>query len=150
MRRLLMVLLMMSTLLSACASYPDLRGQRLESLPQHYKQFDLVMGWEVKPTDRGAVVQGVVKNLRYFVMRGLEIWVVRLDHNGKELSRSVTFIIPNDLGLDESADFTVKLPAPVTAGDRLRFTYNYFGIEGGGDEAGQGIKWMQSFETVVP
>lgn len=150
MRRPTIILLLAAALLSACATYPDPQQQRLQSMPQRYSQFDLVMGWEVKPSDGGTVVQGMVKNVRYYMMRGLEIWVAPLDSAGKEITRSVTYIIPNDLLLDQSADFTVKLPVHVTAGERLRFTYKYFGSDGGDGARGGGMDWMQSFVTVVP
>lgn len=151
MRRVATIFLMLSALLSACASYPDYRQQRLESLPQHYKQFDLLMGWEVGAADGTTVVQGVVKNVRYFMMRDLEIWVAQLDSKGKVAARGMTFIIPTDLRLDQSADFAIKIPAAVAAGDRLRFTYKYWGSDGGSGVRGDGgTNWMQSFETVVP
>lgn len=144
-------LLLALALLCSCATYPDPRRERLDAMPQHYRQFDVVMGWEVNPSDRGSVVQGVVKNVRYYMMRGVEIWVAPLDATGKEITRSVTYIIPSDLPLDQSADFTVKLPVPVKAGERLRFTYKYWGSDGGGDGGrGDGVNWMQSFTTVVP
>lgn len=151
MRRLISLLLLSGSLLGACASYPDYRAQRLEALPQHYKQFDARLGWEVLPADGGTVVRGVVKNVRYFQMRNLEIWVAKLDAKGKVAARGMTFILPTDLRLDESADFTVEIPAAVAAGDRLRFTYKYYGSDGGNGVFGDGgTNWMQSFETVVP
>ncbi|TGU70238.1 hypothetical protein E4633_18740 [Geomonas terrae] len=152
MRRPAIILSLAAALLSACATYPtpNPQQQRLQSMPQRYNQFDVVMGWEVKPSDGGTVVQGIVKNVRYYMMRGLEIWVVPLDSAGKEITRGVTYIIPSDLPLDHSADFTVKLPVTVTAGERLRFTYKYSGNDGGDADKGGGIDWMQSFVTVVP
>jgi hypothetical protein len=151
MKRLAITMLLLSALFGACASYPDYRQQRLESLPQHYKQFDVVMGWEVTAADGATVVQGVVRNVRYFMMRDLEIWVAQLDSKGKVAARGMTFIMPSDLRLDQSADFTIKIPKTVAAGDRLRFTYKYRGSDGGNGVFGDGgTNWMQSFQTVVP
>lgn len=150
MRRLTAVLLLAGALLSGCTTYPDLRQERMQAMPQHYRQFDVIMGWEVKPSNDGSVVQGMVKNVRYYRMRGLEIWVAPLDPAGKEITRSVTYIIPSDLPIDESADFTVKLPVSVPPGERLRFTYKYWGSDGGDGTRGDGVNWMQSFITVVP
>ncbi|QWV92442.1 hypothetical protein KP004_14680 [Geomonas oryzisoli] len=150
MRRLRPIFLMLFVLLGACATYPDLQQQRMAALPQHYKQFDVLMGWEVKPADGSTIVQGVVKNVRYFRMRNLEIWASQLDSRGKVMVQGMTFIVPSELGLDESADFTIKIPAALAAGDRLRITYKYFGNDGGTHGMGDGTNWMQSFETVVP
>lgn len=141
--------IMISALVAACASYPDLDRARLETPPQRYAQFDLVMGWEIGVDNAHTTVEGVVRNVRYYMMRDLEIWVSLLDREGKVAARAMTFIIPSDLGMDQSAPFTVKLPAAVSPGDRLRFTYKYRGSDGG-DGMERGIDWMQSFEAVAP
>jgi hypothetical protein len=140
-------------LTAGCATYHDTSRERLQALPQHYSQFDLVMGWETKLVNGKTVVDGVVKNVRYAAMYDLEIWVAVLDPRGKEKSRSVSYLIPRQLNLDESADFSVKLPVAVAPGTRLRFTYRYRGSEGGegiGSGLERGTNWMQSFEAVVP
>jgi len=149
MRRPISALLLMISLLAGCAAYPDTERMRLETLPQHYSQFDLVMGWDIRVQDGQTVLDGVVRNVRYYMMRDLEIWVALLDDRRKVAARGMTFIIPSDLGMDQSAPFTVKLPVAVNPGDRLRFTYKYRGSDGG-DGMERGLDWMQSFETVVP
>lgn len=149
MKRTLSILAVMTSLLAACASSPDLHRMRLETLPQRYSQFDLVMAWETRNEGDRTVIEGVARNVRYYMMRDLEIWVRLLDREGKVAARAMTFIIPSDLGLDQSAPFAVTLPVAVTPGDRLRFTYRYRGSDGG-DGLERGIDWMQSFESVVP
>lgn len=144
-------LVLLTVLVGACAAYPSRARQRLETLPQRYSQFDMVMAWETKNEGAHTVVDGVVKNVRYFVMNGVEVWVAVLDDSGKVASRSVSFIIPTQLYQDQSAEFSVKLPVRVEPGTRLRFTYKYKADEGGDNGRGPGITdWMQSFETVVP
>lgn len=141
--------LLLLALVTGCATYPDPNRQRLLSLPQHYAQFDLVMGWETRRENTGTIVEGVVKNVRYYMMRDLEIWVSLLDDRGKVAARGMTFILPSDLELDRYAPFTVRVPAAADPGDRLRFTYKYRGSDGG-DGLERGLDWMQSFEAVVP
>ncbi|MBU5614563.1 FxLYD domain-containing protein [Geomonas azotofigens] len=150
MRRVGPILLILFLCLGACASFPDPQQQRLAALPQHYKQFDVLMGYEVRPADGSTVVQGIVKNVRYFRMRDLEIWAAHLDARGKVLAQGMTFIMPSELGLDQSADFTIKIPEAVPPGDRIRITYKYFGSDGGTHGLGDGTNWMQSFETAAP
>ncbi|MBU5637943.1 hypothetical protein KOM00_14530 [Geomonas sp. Red69] len=150
MRRPRPIFLILLLLLGACATYPDLQQQRLAALPHQYKQFDVLMGWEVRPAGGSTVVQGVVKNVRYFRMRNLEIWASQLDGRGKVLVQGMTFVVPSELGLDESADFTIRIPAALAAGDRLRITYKYLGSDGGSHGLGDGTNWMQSFESVIP
>ena len=149
MRRTICMVILMISILAGCATYPDTDRVRLESLPQRYSQFDLVMGWETRVQSGETVLDGVVRNVRYYMMSDLEIWVALLDERGKVVARGMTFIIPSDLGMDKSAPFTVKLPVAVDPGDRLRFTYKYRGSDGG-DGMERGLDWMQSFESVVP
>ena len=149
MRRTICMVILTISLLAGCATYPDTDRVRLETLPQRYSQFDLVMGWETRVQSGETVLDGVVRNVRYYMMRDLEIWVALLDERGKVVARGMTFIIPSDLGMDKSAPFTVKLKVAVNPGDRLRFTYKYRGSDGG-DGMEQGPDWMQSFESVVP
>ena len=149
MRRTMSLFILTISLLAGCATYPDTDRVRLESLPQRYSQFDLVMGWETRVQSGETVLDGVVRNVRYYMMRDLEIWVALLDERGKVVARGMTFIIPSDLGMDKSAPFTVILKVAVDPGDRLRFTYKYRGSDGG-DGMERGLDWMQSFESVVP
>ena len=149
MRRTMSLFILTISLLAGCATYPDTDRVRLENLPQRYSQFDLVMGWETRVQSGETVLDGVVRNVRYYMMRDLEIWVALLDERGKVVARGMTFIIPSDLGMDKSAPFTVKLKVAVNPGDRLRFTYKYRGSDGGNGRE-RGVEWMQSFESVVP
>ncbi|HBA89315.1 MAG TPA: hypothetical protein DCZ75_15410 [Geobacter sp.] len=152
--RRMSMLLLITALLGACATYPDRTLQRLETLPQRYSQFDAVMAWETKTVGGNTVVDGVIRNIRYHVMYDVEIWVSVLDAAGKVRSRSVGYIVPSQLNLDQSTGFTVKLPMVAEPGTRLRFTYKYRASEGGDDRFGSGLgrptDWMQSFETAVP
>lgn len=147
-------ILAITLLLSAgCATYHDTGRQKLQALPQHYSQFDLVMGWETRVAGGKTVVDGVVKNVRYAEMYDLEIWVAVLDQAGKVKARSVSYVIPRKLDLDQTAEFSLKLPVAAAPGTRLRFTYRYRGSEGGEGLGGgleRGTNWMQSFEAVVP
>lgn len=151
MRRMLLAMAL-ATLFSACAPYHDTMRERFEMLPQHYSQFDLKLAWQVKQVSGKTVVDGVARNVRWTYMYDLEIWVTALDKNGKTLARSVSYIIPRRLDMDDSAPFTVKIPEQAP-GTTLRITYRYRGSDGGDDERrfGEvGIPWNQSFETEVP
>jgi hypothetical protein len=153
MLRRALILAVTALLLAGCASYPDTTKQRMESLPQHYSQFDLVIGWETKVQGGKTLIDGIVKNVRYAYMYDLEIWVGVLDPSGKVHSRAVGFVIPRQLNYDQLANFSVELPVAVEPGSRLRFTYQYRGSEGGDDGNGgmeRGPNWLQSFDAVVP
>lgn len=135
-------------LLGGFTSLSDQLKERLQTSPQHYSQFDVNMGWDVKSGEDGTVISGVIQNTRYATMEDIEIWVSSFDANGKTVSRSVGYVIPRVLERDNLAPFCVKLPVTVTPGTKLLFTYKYNGYDGGGADDG-GVSWMQSFESAV-
>jgi hypothetical protein len=137
--------------LAGCASFPDVNRERLESLPQHYAQFDAVLAWEVRGVGAETVIDGEFKNIRYSAMDNVEVWVEVLDPAGKTVARSVGFVVPHLLRLDDIAPFTMKLPVSAVPGTNLRFTYRYRGLDGGGPDGGGDVEnWMQSFDAVIP
>ena len=147
MRRNSMLIATILLLMGGCATYRnDNLDRMMQTFPQHYAQFDLKLAWEVKPVDGSTVVDGVMKNIRYYEMDELEIWVMSLDAKGKEMHRAVDFVYR--LKENEVAPFTLKIPR-VASGDKLRFIYRYIGLDGGGD-SGDAVPWMQSFESEVP
>lgn len=146
MLRILLMCAAMLLLLNGCATYRNGNLARMQSLPQHYSQFDAKLAWEVKTDGNSTIIDGVVKNIRYYEMDGLEIWVSSLDAKGKEMNRAADFVY--NLKENETAQFTVKLPK-LASGSKLRFFYSYYGFEGGGD-SGDDARWSQTFETAVP
>jgi hypothetical protein len=146
MRKYSIVLTMILLLAGGCAAYRNDNLSRMLTLPQHYAQFDIKLAWEVKAVEGSTVIDGAVKNIRYYEMDELEIWVSSLDAEGKEVHRAADFVY--SLKENEVAQFTLKIP-PVAPGSRLRFMYRYIGHEGGGDSGGA-QSWRQSFESEVP
>ena len=136
MLRYLCILISFLIFLGGCAAYPDVNRDRLESLPQHYVQFDVDLAWQVKSVGSQTLVTGELKNLRFQFMDDIEVWVAALDAAGKQRARSVSFIAPHELRKGEIAPFSLTLPVAVAQGSTLRFTYNYTGSDGGDDKGG--------------
>lgn len=142
-------------LLAGYSSLSDQLKEQLKSLPHHYSQFDVKMAWDILRMGEHSVIDGVIQNVRYSSMEGLEVWVMAMDDKGKETSRSVGFVIPHSLKLDEITTFSVKLPVVAAPGTKLVIMYKYNGFDGGGGIHGMGsgagaTDWMQSFDFVVP
>jgi hypothetical protein len=146
MKRFLFPVVLVLAVTAGCASYRDVYGEQLDSLPFHYSQFDLRMAWNIKVAGPETLIEGVVKNVRYAEMDGVEIWVSALDAKGDTLARSVSFIIPRQLKEDDVVPFSVKLPLAAEPGTELLFTYRYNAHE----DVEDGVGWMQSFRSEVP
>jgi hypothetical protein len=135
-------------LLGGFTSLSDQLKEQLKTLPQHYSQFDVKMGWDVKTDNDSTTISGVIQNIRYATMEDIVIWVSALDAEGRVVSRSASYVIPRTLDMGDLTSFSVRLPTRAVPGTKLVFTYKYNGFDGGGPDGG-GINWMQSFESVV-
>lgn len=137
-------------------SQSDQLREQLKSLPHHYTQFDVKMAWDIMRVGDHSVIDGVIQNVRYSSMEGLEVWVMTMDSKGKETSRAVGFVLPHDLKLDDLTTFSVKLPMVAASGTKMVIMYKYEGSDGGGGGHGMGsggaggTNWMQSFDFIVP
>jgi len=133
--------------LAGCASYPNLDRQRLESLPNHYVQFDAVLAWQISSAGGRILIDGEFQNVRYDYMEEVEIWVAALDPAGRTLARTADFPLGMPLKRDHILPFSVSLPSSAAQASKLRFTYKYR-LRGGNDLAGAGnMPWRQSFEV---
>jgi len=132
-------------LLNGCATYPNVNQERMQTLPQQFSEFDAKLAWQVKSLGDSTVIDGVIKNIRYYEMDDVEIWVTSLDADGKDVQRAVDFIYL--LKENESAAFTLKVPK-VASGTKLHFMYKYIAQEGG--DSGDSLSWRQTFDSVVP
>ena len=125
------------------AAKRDANVERLKHLPQRYSQYDIVMAWEIRASGPETIISGVIKNVRFAYLDGLEVWVAALDDSGKTGASSACFIIPSQLKQDQIATFDIKLPVPAQPGSQLRFSYKYQNSEDGGGN-------RQSFDVEVP
>ena len=149
MKQLYLISIVAIFVLSGFTSISEQMKNQLETLPQHYSQFDVKMAWAVKALNGKTAIDGVIQNIRYATMEDLEISVSTLDSAGKATGHSTSFVIPIKLNKDDLAPFAVVLPVAYSAGTKLMFTYKYLGNDGDGDGGGVG-RWMQSFESIVP
>jgi hypothetical protein len=140
-----MLIIMIMLMAGGCATYRNDSLEKMKTLPQHYEQFDVKMAWKVTSSQGSTVIDGVVKNIRYFEMSQLEVRVLSLDNKGNEVHRAVDFV--NTLRENEAGAFSIKFPL-LASGSRLRFLYSYIGSDGGGEFSA--VAWMQSFEAKVP
>jgi hypothetical protein len=125
-------------------SVTDQLKVQMDQMSQHYSKFDVKIGWTVTTGNNETTINGIIQNIRYNTMEGIEVWVSVLDTNGKVSVRSADYVIPNRLVKDDVAPFTIKLPIVATTNTKLLFTYKYIGSDGGTDGS---VNWMQSFES---
>lgn len=140
------VMAMFVLFINGCSAYRNDSLERMKAFPEHYAQFDAQVAWGVKSDDSSTVIEGAVKNIRYYEMTGLEVWVYTVDATGKEVHRGVDFI--HRLGENEVGSFAIKIPR-TASGTRLQFLYSYLGFNADSESA-DGLSWFQAFEGKVP
>lgn len=141
------VLVLLIALLAGCAGTGQLNRTQIESLPYHYRQFDVDLGYQISSLGSQTLVDGALKSLRYQYMDDIEVWVAALDQTGRPVAKGVSYLVPHELRIGEVAAFSVKLPVVVLPGSKLRFTYRYSASDGGD---AKGEERLQSFDAVVP
>jgi hypothetical protein len=142
----LLILAVGLALLGGCGPYRDVLREQFDTLPQHYSHFDARLAWETQVVGPEIRIEGVVENTRYYEMDGLEIWVSLRDAKGDTVTRSASFVIPDQFRQYEIAHFGLVLPAQPFPGAKLLFTYRYTAHDGKKERT----NWMQSFEAELP
>jgi hypothetical protein len=130
-------------LLGGCAARHDMTSHRPAVLKQSHAQFDLHILWDVTTSSTEMRIDGLIRNVWSAQIEELELRVDVLDPSGKTVARSTGYV-SRTLGVNETAPFSLIVPAPIGSGSKLLFTYRY--IPGGGDTD----LWMQSFESSIP
>ncbi|GFO57633.1 hypothetical protein GMSM_46400 [Geomonas sp. Red276] len=85
----------------------EVSRERFNALPYRYQQFDMALAWEIRRSEKETVVDGILKNLRYAFMEGIELWVAATGPGGSVRARAACYITPHELRQDELAPFTV-------------------------------------------
>ena len=109
------------------------------------QMFDLTFGWNQSISGNKFVIDGYVRNNRYYIVNNLELQVSLVDKDGRQKTRETFFFIPADLRLDDSTRFNVSLNAHPQSGDLLNFYYRYNAYEGDAEA----FTWVNNFKVNV-
>ena len=100
-------------------------------LPFRYAEYDFKLAWKIVPSGQGIALDGLIKNVLYPNVDGLEVTVSLLAPDGRVLARGTDYPIPPQIGYDETRQFFVKLvQGKVVPGERLQFELLYRATDG--------------------
>jgi hypothetical protein len=106
-----------------------------------HKSSDLRYAWNAKQTEKGVRIDGLVKNIEYPRVEGLEIKVSLLDKTHKVISEAVSFTVPYSIQVNDYTSFGVLLDkAKLSDGDLLQFLSSYNAVAGQSS-----FSWFSSF-----
>ena len=131
----LMSLIVLAALILAtagCASMQTPKQKLFAGFPYRHDGFDFRKVWKASPSPDGLVVQGILKNVRFFRVEDVEITVSLLRNGDKVISEETDFLL-GTFDNDEYINFSLLLKnAAASPGDLLHFRIKYRAIEGNG------------------
>ena len=141
------IVIMMSVLmlgLVACGTLPGVQQRPAAGYPFRHNAYDLKIAWKTDRLDRGIVIDGLLKNVRYQQIEDVEVTVSVVDKDNKTLASDRTFLLPFPLKTDEYAPFGLTLKDVALAnGDVFRFLIKYRA----NDDDFSSFTWLSNFKA---
>jgi hypothetical protein len=129
--------LFMAAVLTGCMGTTGYRGPgNPVDFPYHESAYDLQMGWKPVSSGNDLHIEGVVRNVRFFQVRDLDVTVYLYDRNGILKAKGGDLPLPVPVAQGDGAGFDATLgTVTMSPGDRLEFKIIYHDIDGdrGGD-----------------
>jgi hypothetical protein len=117
--------------LAGCATTHAKKAGPADSYSFRHKNFDLKYAWNLRQSEQGLHVDGLIKNIRFANMGDIGIDVTLLDKARKVVAEGSTFTSPQHIQIDDDSSFGLLLKnAKVSEGDQLRFHVSYNASEG--------------------
>ncbi len=128
--------------LTVCGSaYATGTGPAAE-FPFRHSGFDFKVAWKTSSSDQGVAIDGLLKNVRYPSVEGVDLYVKLVDKENRILAREATFPIPQRIGEYDYSPFRLMLAkGSISNGAVLQFLIRYHINEGGQG----GDNWLSSF-----
>jgi hypothetical protein len=140
-----MLLFMVSLLvMTGCGLHLYAPTVNLDEYPYRHNEFDYHYAWKTGATDKGFVVEGFLKNVRYAYIDEVQLTLKVLDKAGKQVAEASDLPMPQQSQEGDVCNFSLLLknfkPA---SGDIFLFQLTYTGDEG---QSG-GFRWNSSFKV---
>ena len=145
MRDMIKVLSLISLLLlSACsAQYGAIQQNPSDGFPYRHSDFDYKVAWKTTESNNEVFIYGILKNIRYPYIDGIELTVFLLGTDGTVRARATTIPFPQQSKANEVVSFNATLQnVTLKKGDTFNFVIHYKGSEGGMDG---GVNWNSTF-----
>jgi len=101
------VMLVLLLTLSGCGLHLYNPNASIAEYPYRYAEFDYKYIWKTSATDKGLVVEGFVKNVRYAYIDNVDIEVSVFDKNGKVLSKAFDIPMPQQSQEGDLCNFSM-------------------------------------------
>lgn len=125
-------LLAVAALLAACASTAGYHGAgNPADFPHQQSAYDLQVGWKPVSINHVLHIEGVVRNVRFFQVRDLDVTVYLYDRNGNLKARGGDLPVPVPVAQGDVAEFRATVgQVTISPGDWLEIKIIYHAFDG--------------------
>lgn len=128
--------------LTSCGLQQYVKHTNVAGYPFRYADFDYKYAWKTVTTDQGVEIDGVMKNVRYPYVEGVQVTVFVVEKGGRIITRATTFPTPQQAREDDVSQFILRLRnVKPEADDVFHFLIRYSGNEWGA------VDWISSFKV---
>jgi hypothetical protein len=139
-----MAIFFLLSVMAGCGANSYTKYTDISLYPYRYAAFDYKYAWNTTATDRGLLIEGAMKNVRYPMIESVLLTVNVIDKDGKSVASTTDFPMPQQTREGDTCFFSLLLkdvkPAP---SDILQFQVHYTGSEG----KFIGVDWRSSFKA---
>ena len=145
MREMIKILaLILLLLLSACsAQYAAIQQNPSAGFPFRHSDFDYKAAWKTSEANNVVAIDGILKNVRYPYIDGLDLTVFLQGTDGNVRARATTLPYPQQSQEGDVVYFNAKLNnVTLNQGDTFYFVISYMAAQGGMDGV---LNWNSTF-----
>jgi hypothetical protein len=131
-------------ILSACSTQHVATLQNpAAGFPFRHSDFDYKVAWKTTEANNAVVIDGILKNVRYPYIEGLDVTVFLQGTDGKVRARASTIPVPQQSQVGEVIPFSAEFRnATLNQGDTFKFVIHYQADLGGPED---GTDWRSTF-----
>ena len=130
--------------MAGCGLHLYAPTDHLSEYPFRHAEFDYHYFWKTSATDKGLVVDGFLKNVRYAYIDRVDITLAVLDKNGNVITKASDLPSPQHSSGGDLCNFSMLLKNfKLTPGDIFQFHVHYASDDG--DNSGS--SWDSSFKV---
>jgi hypothetical protein len=139
-----LVVLVSLLVMAGCGLHLYAPMDHIAEYPSRHAEFDYHYFWKTDATDKGLVVEGFLKNVRYAYIDRVDLTLTVLDKSGHVIAKTSDFPMPQQSAAGDLCNFSLLFKNfKLTPGNIFLFQVRYTSDDG--DHGGS--SWDSSFKV---
>lgn len=106
----------------ACSMQHAVVQNPVADYPYRHYNFDYKVAWKTVATDKGILVEGVLKDVRFYFLENIDLTVRLLDKDDRVKAVAIDYPFPMPMEMNQSRPFSILLEkSSMVKGDKLQF-----------------------------